>query len=85
MRFATRATPPSELVVGGTPRNSRFKVVYRVSGKNVTHAVSIGSYRTRRLAPGKSVLMTITVTRTAKTKRADRRNFQVHAASAHTP
>jgi hypothetical protein len=60
-------------------------VVYRAGGKDVTSAVTAGTYRTGPLGPNGSFDLVVTVTRTKAARAGDERTVQVQVRSVHTP
>jgi hypothetical protein len=82
VRVTNRGNTTDRMQIRGTPSNRLFKVTYLASGRTVTPAVTAGTYGTR-LAPGKSALLVIKVTRTKAAVIGDRRTFAVRAGSSH--
>jgi Ice-binding-like/Bacterial Ig-like domain len=85
VRVTNRGDSMDRAQLTGTPSNRRLTVTYRAGGQDVTRAVTAGSYRTVALAAGDSARLTVTVSRTSRTARGDRRTFVVRAASSHAP
>ncbi|MCW2775479.1 MAG: hypothetical protein JWN91_3805 [Nocardioides sp.] len=83
VRLTNRGDAADAMTLHGTAKNAAFKVTYLVGGRDVTRAVTAGTYRTGSLAPGKSVLMTVKVTRTKAAEAGAQRTFQVRTVSAH--
>lgn len=81
VRLTNRGDDADRMAVRGTPRNRRFRVTYLVGGKNVTKAVTQGTYRTGRLRSGRSTNLVLKVTMTSAARRDDRRVFEVRATS----
>lgn len=71
------------LQVRGTAGSRKFKVAYFTGTRNITKAVSSGSFFTPRLRPGWSIEMAVRVTRTRLARPGDRRVFRVRAGSTH--
>jgi Ice-binding-like/Bacterial Ig-like domain len=69
--------------IRGTPRNRKFTVTYLAGGRDVTGAVTAGTYRTNRLAVGESGHLVIKVTRTKAARPGATRTFEVRASSSH--
>lgn len=69
--------------VSGTSGNGKFRVVYRVGGKNVTAKLVSGTFRTPTLKPGKQLTMKVKVTRSDKARRGDKRVVKVKATASH--
>lgn len=83
VRLTNRGDSADALTVRGAPKTKKFKVTYRIGGRNVTAAVVAGTYSTRKLASGKSVVVVVKVVRTKAAKRGDKHSFAVRAASSH--
>jgi hypothetical protein len=84
VRLTNRGDAADAMTLRGTPRTRKFTVRYLVGGHDVTGAVTAGTYRTGNVAPGKSVLMVIKVTRTKAAKAGDNQSFEVRAISSHS-
>ncbi len=85
VRLTNDGSAAHTLRLRGTPSSKRFTVTYRAGGKNITTAVTAGSYRTSSLDPHGHVHVTMRITMTAAARPGDRRVFELRAASAHTP
>lgn len=85
VRLTNRGDTTDALVVAGTAASPRLRVTYRTAGRDVTRAVTAGTWRSVALAAGESVSLTVVVTRTASTTAGSSRTFRVVAASAHQP
>jgi hypothetical protein len=83
VRLTNHGDAADAMVVRGTPKTRKFTVRYLVGGHDVTGAVTAGTYRTANVAPGKSALMVIKVTRTKAAKAGDKQSFAVRAISSH--
>ncbi|CAN5166005.1 hypothetical protein BH09ACT12_BH09ACT12_32070 [soil metagenome] len=82
--LTNRGNAGDRLSVQGTSRNEKFRAVYRSGGKNVTRAVTAGTFRTQRLAVGESARLILRVTRTRAAHHHNRRVFRVWVASGHS-
>lgn len=82
VRVTNRGDASERMVVLGTPKSAKFKVVYLSGGKNVTAAVLAGSFRTGALKPGASTMLTVKVTRLKGVKKG-KRTFAIRVTSAH--
>jgi hypothetical protein len=86
VRVTNRGDSTDRMRLTGTQRNRSFKVGYlSASGQDVTRAFTAGTYLTGGLAPGRSIRMIVTVTRTKAAVTGDRRTFRVRAVSWHGP
>ncbi len=65
----------------GATSNPRWRVRYFAGGKDVTRAVSAGTYRTGILAPGQRVSLRVTVTPTRRARLTSTRTLTLRAAS----
>ena len=65
----------------GATSNPRWRVRYFAGGKDVTRAVSAGTYRTGTLAPGQRVSLRVTVTPTRRARLTSTRTLTLRAAS----
>ncbi|GAA4707414.1 ice-binding family protein [Nocardioides conyzicola] len=83
VRLTNRGDAPDAMALLGTPRSKKFTVAYLVGTHDVTRAVTAGTYRTRSLAPGTSMLVTVKVSRTKAARVGDSRSFRVRATSSH--
>ena len=85
VRVTNRGDAPERMTILATPRNREFAVTYLADGRNVTRAVTAGTYRTIGLAPGDSAGLVMTVTRTRAADSGDSRMFEVRADSTRAP
>jgi hypothetical protein len=85
VRLTNRGDAADPMTVRGTPKSKQFTVAYRVGGRDVTRAVTAGTYRTGSVAPGKSVAMLVRVTRTKAARAGAKRAFAIRVVSAHAP
>ncbi|CAN5446668.1 hypothetical protein BH11ACT8_BH11ACT8_30030 [soil metagenome] len=83
VRLTNRGDATERLLVAGTPRNTSFRVTYRTGSRNVTRAVTSGTYRTRHLGAGASTRLVVTVTRTSAARPHQHRAFRIQATSTH--
>ena len=83
VRVTNRGNAADRMAVRGTPRSTRFAVVYLRGSTNVTAAVVNGTYRTGTLTPGGSTLLTVRVTKVRGVPIGSTRTFAVRAASTH--
>ena len=81
----TAATRPTDIKVKGTAASTKFTVTYLLGTKDVTAAVTAGSYRTKALAPGASGHLVVKVTRTTAAVAGDSRAFKLATSSSHRP
>jgi hypothetical protein len=65
----------------GAAGNPRWKLRYFRGGKDVTQAVSKGTYRTEALAPGRRVSLRVTVTPSGRARLASTRTLTLRASS----
>lgn len=85
VRVTNQGDSTDRVEVLGTPRNRAFKVTYTVDGRDVTGEVTAGTWDSAALAPGASVRLVVTVSRTKAADRGDARDFDVRARSTHSP
>ncbi|MGA8256254.1 MAG: ice-binding family protein [Nocardioides sp.] len=85
VRIRNRGTVGDKIGIRGTARHTSFKVTYKRGAKDVSKAVKRGTFRTNRLAPGKGVRLTVTVTRTKTSRPGDRAVFRVQTGSTFAP
>ncbi|HET9419957.1 MAG TPA: aryl-sulfate sulfotransferase [Nocardioides sp.] len=71
------------LRLAGTPSNARWRVRYFAGGKDVTRAVSAGTYRTTALAPGQRVSLRVEATPTRRPRPGSARTLILRATSTH--
>lgn len=71
------------LRLAGTPSNARWRVRYFAGGKDVTRAVSAGTYRTTALAPGQRVSLRVVATPTRRPRPGSARTLILRATSTH--
>ena len=71
------------LALAGNDGNRKFAVRYRVAGKNRTHAIGKGTFRTPTVAPGHKVVVTVVIRRLGPAHHGDRRNFHLVATSVN--
>src|SRR6476619_3351544 len=62
VRLQNDGTTVDRLRIRGTAGSRAFRVTYRAGGRDVSRAVQRGTYRTARLAPGRSGLLRVRVT-----------------------
>jgi hypothetical protein len=67
----------------GTKGSKKFRIIYTVGGKNVTRAVTAGTYRTHSLTAGHSEMVVMTITLAAAARPGDLRVFALKAVSSH--
>ncbi len=72
------------MTIRGTAKNSKFKVKYLAGGVNVTSQVTAGTYVSKALAAGSSVMLTVKVIRKKKADPGDHRTFKIRAGSTHS-
>ena len=82
VRLQNDGTTADRLRVRGTAGSRAFRVTYRAAGRDVSRAVQRGTYRTARLAPGRSVLVRVRVTATRAARAGAERTVRVRAVSA---
>ena len=85
VRLQNDGTTADRLRVRGTAGSRAFRVTYRAAGRDVSRAVQRGTYRTARLAPGRSVLVRVRVTATRAARAGAERTVRVRAVSLVTP
>jgi hypothetical protein len=85
VRLQNDGTTADRLRVRGTAGTRAFRVTYRAGGRDVSRAVQRGTYRTARLAPGRSVLVRVRVTATRAARPGARRSVSVRAVSLVRP
>jgi Ice-binding-like/Bacterial Ig-like domain len=83
VRLSNAGDSADRMDILGTPRSRKFTVTYLAGGRDVTSAVTAGTFSTSRLASGGSAKLAITVTRTRAASPGDTRTFTVRASSAH--
>lgn len=83
IRATNRGNTADRIKVRGTSTTDKFRVSFRADGKNVTRAVVAGTYRTRSLAPGKSVRLVVKVIRTEVPWFGNKKTFRVRTTSSH--
>jgi uncharacterized membrane protein len=81
VRITNRGDASDRMELRGTPKNGKFKVTYLAGGRNVTQAVTSGTYRTDSLVPGESATVFVMVTRTRAAVPGARRTFEIRAES----
>jgi hypothetical protein len=84
VRVTNRGDATDRLELLGTSRNRKFNVRYLVDGRDVTGAVTAGTYRTGALNPGESARLVIKITATRAAHQGDRRAFAVRVDSSHS-
>jgi hypothetical protein len=85
VRVQNEANRPERLVVSGTAGGVRFRVRYFAGGADVTRRVVTGRLRSPVLAPGRSLDLTVRVTRRGAARPGDARTVRVLAVSVHDP
>ena len=83
VRVTNRGDAADRMAVKGTPRNTRFAVVYLRGSANISTAVANGTYRTGTLAPDASTLLTVRVTKAPSVPIGSTRTFAVRSASTN--
>jgi hypothetical protein len=83
VRLTNSGDAADSFALRGTPTSKRFKVAYLVGGKNVTKAVTSGTYRTRGLGPRAHLRVVVRISLAAAARRHDRRVFELRAISSH--
>jgi hypothetical protein len=81
VRLVNRGSKADRLVLSGTAGTSKFAIRYFVGATNVTKTVTAGTYKTPRLAPGRSLTLRLEVTRTTHAKVGDTRIVKLTATS----
>jgi uncharacterized membrane protein len=84
VRVTNRGNSAERMKLRGSPRNGNFTVTYRAGVKDVTAAVTAGTYLTTTLAPGGSAQLVMKVTKTKAASPGDSRTFKVRAGSSHS-
>ena len=85
VRLQNDGSTADRLRVRGTAGSRAFRVTYRAGGRDVSRAVQRGTYRTARLAPGRSVLVRVRVTATRAARAGAQRTVRVRAFSSVRP
>ena len=85
VRLHNRGTGRDRIRVRGTARRSDFLVTYWRGRKNVSRAVKRGTFRTKRLAPRRSVQLTVIVKRARSARPGDQANFRISTNSTSAP
>jgi hypothetical protein len=83
VRLQNEANRAERLVVSGTPGSDRFRVRYLLGGDDVTRRVVAGTLRTRVLEPGRSLDLTVKVTRRDAAGPGTSRTVKVLVTSTH--
>jgi hypothetical protein len=81
-RLTNRGNVADRLTVRGTKKSRQFTVVYMHGRKNVTAAVLKGTYRTGTLQAGRSVTLTVKITKVKRVKKGSTRTFTIRTTSA---
>jgi hypothetical protein len=85
VRLQNDGSTGDRLRVRGTAGSRAFRVAYRAGSRDVSRAVERGTYRTPRLAPGRSVLLRVRVTATRAARAGAERTVRVRAFSSVRP
>jgi hypothetical protein len=85
VRLQNDGTTADQLRVRGTAGSRAFRVTYLAGGRIVSGAVLRGTYRTARLAHGRSALLKVRVTATRAAAAGARSAVQVRAVSVARP
>jgi Arylsulfotransferase (ASST) len=85
VRFQNDGSTVDRITIKGTAGHMNFHVRYFVGGRNVTRQVTGGTYRTPVLAPGRTQLMRITVTRTRAARPHRSRTVTLTGTSVDDP
>ncbi len=83
VRLTNKGDATDTFALRGTAASKKFKVTYLVGGRNVTKAITAGTYLTGSVGPGSHVRVVIKITLTAAARVDDRRVFELRAISAH--
>ncbi|MFC7361760.1 ice-binding family protein [Nocardioides astragali] len=85
VRVTNQGDTAEKLKLAGTRSNRAFRLTYVAGGKDVSAAVIDGRYRTETLAVGRSVTVTVTVTRLKRAKPGTATTMTVRTVSTHAP
>ncbi|MET0766951.1 MAG: hypothetical protein ABWY50_04845, partial [Aeromicrobium sp.] len=83
VRVTNRGNTAERLAIRGTRGSKQLTVVYLLGRKNVTSSVLRGSLRTGTVQAGRSVTLTVRVTKAARAAKGSSRTFTVRATSPH--
>lgn len=85
IRLTNSGNAADTFVLRGKPTTKKFKVTYRVGGKNATKAITAGTYRTHIVKTGANVRVLVRITLTAAARPGDKHVFELRATSSHAP
>lgn len=82
-RFENVGSLGDRIEIVGTAGTKKFRVAYFAGNVNVTKKVTAGTYKTPSLAPGKSFVLLVKVTRTTLAKVGNSKTVKLSATSVH--